>query len=74
MAGSAGGMGSSNASSNPSAPKILLAKPSAEPVPGKFGLEAPMMERRNIAPVFLQLVPSISSLTHGSFISIGSSL
>ncbi|GLT29266.1 hypothetical protein SLA2020_041430 [Shorea laevis] len=37
MAGSAGGMGSSNASPNPSAPKILLAKPSAGPVPGKFG-------------------------------------
>ncbi|WRX07703.1 hypothetical protein QQP08_000190 [Theobroma cacao] len=37
MAGSVGGTGSSNPSPNPSAPKILLAKPSAGPVPGKFG-------------------------------------
>ncbi|XVE83373.1 hypothetical protein DITRI_Ditri16bG0083900 [Diplodiscus trichospermus] len=37
MAGSTGGTSSSNPSSNPSAPKILLAKPSAGPVPGKFG-------------------------------------
>ncbi|XP_022774759.1 protein SMG9-like isoform X2 [Durio zibethinus] len=37
MAGSTGGTSSSNPSLNPSAPKILLAKPSAGPVPGKFG-------------------------------------
>ncbi|OMO56096.1 hypothetical protein COLO4_35796 [Corchorus olitorius] len=37
MAGSTGGTGSSNPLTNPSAPKILLAKPSAGPVPGKFG-------------------------------------
>ncbi|XWS29920.1 hypothetical protein CRYUN_Cryun24cG0072000 [Craigia yunnanensis] len=37
MAGSTGGTSSSNPSLNPSVPKILLAKPSAGPVPGKFG-------------------------------------
>lgn len=37
MAGSTSGTTSSNPSLNPSAPKILLAKPSAGPVPGKFG-------------------------------------
>ncbi|XWS41292.1 hypothetical protein CRYUN_Cryun17cG0068500 [Craigia yunnanensis] len=37
MAGSTGGTSSSNPSLNPSAPKILLAKPSAGLVPGKFG-------------------------------------
>ncbi|XVF61050.1 hypothetical protein PTKIN_Ptkin08bG0097900 [Pterospermum kingtungense] len=37
MAGFTGGTSSSNPSLNPSAPKILLAKPSAGPVPGKFG-------------------------------------